>query len=664
MAIRTMSQLPSCTSFIEGPQPCCRFKFSEIMLATGNFDESAVIGHGGFGKVYKGKVYNGSSLVVVAIKRLDSMSSQGAAEFWAEVKLLSKLRHCNLVSLIGYCFHRKEMILVYEYMPNGTLEDHLHKLGTSLSWVQRLKICIGAGRGLHYLHTGTGIEVGVIHRDVKSSNVLLDESWAAKISDFGLSRISPINQRASYVNTLVKGTFGYLDPDYFYTGRLTRKSDVYAFGVVLLEVLCRKRAVDRSLDEDQWNLARWVQESSKERNLTRIIDTDIRSQISPKCLKEFVRIADRCLHSNPKERPTMAEVVVSLESLVLLQEKSNNSKQISGTKIFSRMVDMFAFANKAENLAHSDPKLSSSNNKQQTNPIPLVQGMGEVECRQILPLPRERPGNRKTSSNETSSKCRCAGEEKKLSSSDSNNLFLEKREESPAVSQISSPSLILFEYNDLIRATNNFSPDMLVGDGGFGNAFLAHSDLKLSSSDNSNLFPEKREECPADSQISSRSLILFEYNDLIRATNNFSPDKLVGDKGFGNTFLGWFDRNPFAPSKRGNGVTVAVKEYTFPSTAQGLAAVSLLERLDHPNIISLLGYCDDKRHGQLLVYEYVQNRNFDQLLPRDAPEPLSWETRLRIMIGVARGLAYLHASKVICHGLKSSDIWLDQVLLS
>ncbi|GKG03481.1 receptor-like protein kinase FERONIA, partial [Tanacetum coccineum] len=167
--------------------------------------------------------------------------------------------------------------------------------GTPLSWVQRLKICIGAGRGLHYLHTGTRTDVGVVHRDVKSSNILLDESWVAKISDFGLSRISPINRRASYVNTLVKGTFGYLDPDYFYTGRLTRKSDVYAFGVVLLEVLCRKRAVDRSLDEDHWNLARWVQESIKEGNLKRIIDTDIRSQISPKCLKEFVRIADRCV---------------------------------------------------------------------------------------------------------------------------------------------------------------------------------------------------------------------------------------------------------------------------------------------------------------------------------------------------------------------------------
>ncbi|XP_071733629.1 probable receptor-like protein kinase At5g38990 [Rutidosis leptorrhynchoides] len=205
----------SSSSSVQGSQPCRHFEFLEIQTATENFNESLVIGHGGFGKVYKGKVINGSSLDEAAIKRLDSMSDQGAAEFWAEVETLSMLRHCNLVSLLGYCNHEKEMILVYEYMPNGTLEDHLHKLRTPLSWIQRLKICIGAGRGLHYLHTGTGIEVGVIHRDVKSSNILLHESWAAKIADFGLSKIGPTNQPSTYVKTVVKGTFGYLDPDYY-----------------------------------------------------------------------------------------------------------------------------------------------------------------------------------------------------------------------------------------------------------------------------------------------------------------------------------------------------------------------------------------------------------------------------------------------------------------
>ncbi|XP_071726950.1 probable receptor-like protein kinase At5g38990 [Rutidosis leptorrhynchoides] len=224
-------------SSVQESQPCRQFEFHEIRTATQSFNESLLIGHGGFGKVYRGEVNNGSNLVEAAIKRLDSTSNQGAAEFWAEIDTLSMLRHLNLVTLFGYCYHEEERILVYEYMSNRTLEDHLHKLGTPLSSLQRLKICIGAGRGLHYLHMGTRTEVGVIHRDIKSSNILLHESWAVKIANFGLSKIVPKNEPSNYVNTVVKGTFGYLDPNYYLTGKLSRKSDVYAFGVVLLEVV-------------------------------------------------------------------------------------------------------------------------------------------------------------------------------------------------------------------------------------------------------------------------------------------------------------------------------------------------------------------------------------------------------------------------------------------
>nr|XP_043629866.1 putative receptor-like protein kinase At5g39000 [Erigeron canadensis] len=322
-------------------QPCREFELQEILLATENFKDLLVIGSGGFGKVYKGDVLVGTIHVAAAIKRLDLMSNQGAVEFWAEVEMLSKLRHTHLVSLIGYCNFDKEMILVYEYMHNGTLEDHLHKLRTRLSWIDRLKICIGVARGLDYLHTGTGVEFGVIHRDVKSSNILLHECWAAKISDFGLSRIGPTNQPLTYVNTLVKGTFGYLDPNYFATGKLTRKSDVYAFGVVLFEVLCQKRPLDKSLE---WGLARWAQDSINEGNLKNIVDSDIRCEISPKCLKEFARIAERCLNNPPKHRPTMTEVVFTLESVLNLQQKTNNWLQTPGKSIFNRMVDAFPFS--------------------------------------------------------------------------------------------------------------------------------------------------------------------------------------------------------------------------------------------------------------------------------------------------------------------------------
>lgn len=309
---------------------CHRYSLAEIHFATRNFDSRLVIGQGGFGTVYKGCIRSGEgSSPVVAIKRLDSVSVQGAPEFQAEIEMLSKLRHSHLVSLLGFCDDNKEMILVYEYMPHETVYHHLHKSTTTLSWMQRLKISIGAARGLDYLHTGVGVKHGVIHRDVKSSNILLDEHWAAKISDFGLAKICPTNEPRTYVNTLIKGSFGYLDPELFLDGKLTRKTDVFAFGVVLFELLSGRHAVLRDGDEDL-SLARWAQKRVKERKLNEIVDVAIRGELCPKSLKIFSQIAYRCLHSNPKERPTMSEVVVALQLSESIQDRFDKSSQTAG----------------------------------------------------------------------------------------------------------------------------------------------------------------------------------------------------------------------------------------------------------------------------------------------------------------------------------------------
>ncbi|KAJ0524540.1 putative protein kinase RLK-Pelle-CrRLK1L-1 family [Helianthus annuus] len=334
----------SSSSSVQWSQPCRPFEFHEILSATKNFDESLVIGRGSFGKVYKGNFKNGSTPFVAAVKRLDTMSNQGAPEFWAEVEMLPNLRQCHLVSLIGYCNYETEMILIYEYMPHGTLADHLHRLGTSLSWCHRLKICIGVARGLDYLHSGPAIKFGIIHRDVKSSNILLDESWASKVSDFGLSKIK--NQASTHVSTLIKGTFGYLDPYYLHTGRLTPKSDVYSFGVLLLEVLCRKKAADASFE---FGLAAWAQESIKEGRLKDIVDSDIKVEISSKCLKQFARLVQRCLDNDPKNRPTMAEIFLNLESVLAVQENTNNSLQTAEKTIFRRMIDRFSISDNSQN---------------------------------------------------------------------------------------------------------------------------------------------------------------------------------------------------------------------------------------------------------------------------------------------------------------------------
>ncbi|GKB60028.1 kinase RLK-Pelle-CrRLK1L-1 family protein [Tanacetum coccineum] len=302
-----MMRVTDCHHPSTSTYPCLRFTLAEIQSATKNFDHELCIGKGGFGKVYKGQFSSEVAGHFVAIKRLDSMSNQGEPEFKAELEIHSKLRHCHLVPLIGYCDDNKEMILIYKYMPHGALSHHLHKAKTPLSWAQRLKIAVGAGCGLHYLHTHAGN--GIIHRDVKSSNILLDENWEAMISDFGLSKPGPTNQSKSYVDASVKGTFGYLDPEYFYTGKLKMETDVYAFGVVLFELLSGRLAVDERYGEDHCSLVRWAQQCVKDKKLDLIVDSSISGTVFPKCLRGFAKTADRCLLSDPKKRPTMTEML-------------------------------------------------------------------------------------------------------------------------------------------------------------------------------------------------------------------------------------------------------------------------------------------------------------------------------------------------------------------
>ncbi|XP_024019996.1 receptor-like protein kinase FERONIA [Morus notabilis] len=293
------------------PEQVCRcFSLAEIKMATNNFDQALVIGRGGFGYVYKGHLADEAS-TVVAIKRLNKgLSGQGEKEFEAEIEMLSQLRHVHLVSLIGYCDDDDEMILVYDYMANGTLRDHLYGTDNDpLPWKQR---------GLHYLHSE--VKNTVIHRDVKTTNILLDEKWVAKVADFGLSKLG---RGDSAVSTAVKGTFGYMDPEYAQSRQLTDKSDVYSFGVVLFEVLCARKPVDVKLEEDQRNLAQWARKSIKEGRIQNIIDPYLIGKIAPECFKKFVEVAERCVRDYWSQRPTMHEVMENLEFVLELQEQAD-----------------------------------------------------------------------------------------------------------------------------------------------------------------------------------------------------------------------------------------------------------------------------------------------------------------------------------------------------
>ncbi|OIW17373.1 hypothetical protein TanjilG_22485 [Lupinus angustifolius] len=290
------------------------YTLRELEAATDGLCDENVIGEGGYGIVYRGVLPDGTKL---AVKNLLNNKGQAEREFKVEVEVIGRVRHKNLVRLLGYCVEGAYRMLVYEYVDNGNLEQWLHgDVGSisPLTWDIRMNIILCTAKGLAYLHEG--LEPKVVHRDVKSSNILLDRQWNSKVSDFGLAKL--LCSEHSYVTTRVMGTFGYVAPEYACTGMLTEKSDVYSFGILIMEIITGRSPVDYGRPHGEVNLIEWLKNMVGNRKAEEVVDPKFPEKPSPKALKRALLVALRCVDPDATKRPKMGHVIHMLEADDLL----------------------------------------------------------------------------------------------------------------------------------------------------------------------------------------------------------------------------------------------------------------------------------------------------------------------------------------------------------
>ncbi|XP_023750547.1 PTI1-like tyrosine-protein kinase At3g15890 [Lactuca sativa] len=285
------------------------FSLKELHAATNNFNYDNKLGEGGFGSVYWGQLWDGSQ---IAVKRLKVFSNKAEMEFAVEVEILARVRHKNLLSLRGYCAEGQERLIVYDYMPNLSLLSHLHGQHSSeslLDWSRRMTIAIGSAEGIVYLHNQATPHI--IHRDVKASNVLLDSEFKAQVADFGFAKLIP--DGATHVTTRVKGTLGYLAPEYAMLGKASESCDVYSFGILLLEIASGKKPIEKLNATTRRSITEWALPLVCEGKFSEIVDPKLKGEYVEQELKRVVVVGLICAHNQPEKRPTMIEVVELLK---------------------------------------------------------------------------------------------------------------------------------------------------------------------------------------------------------------------------------------------------------------------------------------------------------------------------------------------------------------
>ncbi|KAM7251780.1 hypothetical protein ACFE04_023663 [Oxalis oulophora] len=351
------------------------FSYDELAIATGNFAQENMIGQGGFGYVYKGVLPNGKE---IAVKSLKSGSGQGEREFQAEVDIISRVHHRYLVSLVGHCIAGGQRMLVYEFVPNDSLEHHLHGKGLPImDFSTRLKIALGSAKGLAYLHEDCHPKI--IHRDIKSANILLDFSFEAKVADFGLAKLSSDNY--THVSTRVMGTFGYLAPEYAASGKLTEKSDVFSFGVMLLELITGKRPIDphSSMDETLVDWARpLMTRSLEDGNYDELADPLLERNYNTEEMARIVACAAASIRHSAKKRPKMSQIVRALEGESSLEDLNEGVKPGHSTIYGSTGSSEYSQKSYQSDLKKFKQMLSSTE-------LPTTNELGSSDSREMPP---------------------------------------------------------------------------------------------------------------------------------------------------------------------------------------------------------------------------------------------------------------------------------------
>ncbi|XP_064981171.1 L-type lectin-domain containing receptor kinase SIT2-like [Musa acuminata AAA Group] len=683
-----------------------RFSYKDLFEATKGFRDKELLGMGGFGRVYKGVLQ--TSKVEVAVKRVSHESRQGMREFIAEVVSIGRLRHRNLVQLLGYCRRKGELLLVYDYMQNGSLDKFLYdEAKPTLDWPTRFRIIKGVASGLLYLHEDW--EQVVIHRDVKASNVLLDHELNGRLGDFGLARL--YDHGTAPKTTRVVGTMGYLAPELARTGKATTITDVFAFGIFVLEVACGRRPVDPITFGEELILLDWVLENWRKGCIQETSDPRLGEEFVMEEMEMVLKLGLLCSHPLPAGRPSMRQVVEYLEGNAPLPELSPTylsfsvlamlHNEVSRTKNFSQ-----ALGSQYLGL------FNMSNNGNSTNHVLAIE-LDTIRNPEFHDIDNNHVGIDINSL--TSNQSYTAGyypndtdsfQNLSLSSGRAMQLWVDYDSEKMLLDVTLAPVPVAKPRKPLLSApvdlSSVFSDTMYVGFSSSTGPFLtSHYVLGWSFKMNGvaraldySLLPSlPRTKSDRRSKalriglpLASAALVAivvgiivlyvrwrikyaelledwevqygphrFSYRDLFNATKGFQDKELLGIGGFGRVYRG------VLPSSRSEIAVKRVSHGSRQGMREFIAEIVSIGRLRHRNLVQLLGYC--RRKGELLlVYDYMPNGSLDNFLYDQDKPTLDWATRFRIIKGVASGLLYLHEDweQVVIHrDIKASNVLLD-----